>query len=333
MNVLRPGRLAAPRPWALPLVMVALAACSEAVGPDPAPVQDVWQPLGSGIRGTPLVFFEWEGMLAAGGTFRTAGDQPARNIALWDGSHWHPLGLGLDGPVQDLTSFDGDLVAAGFFGADQSRVFRWNGERWQPMGNFSGSGIMALAIHDDILYAGGANLSRWDGSAWHSLEVEVDGEVHAAGRPFVAHGGALIVGVGSDRLARRDGETWTWMDRPPGVHDLVSGDGALYGLAGAYYRWAGSGWEELPPTPTRFSRTVHGGTLVLGLVTLHGARVVRWDGSAWAQLPGEMDDRVTALGSFDGALVAGGPFTSIDDEPLQGAATMYPAWAAGPGGS
>ncbi len=324
------------------LLLALLAACSDSdpVGPDPWPAEEsTWQALGEGLTGSAAAFVEWEGELIVGGRFRTAGDQPARNVARWDGDLWHPLGKGLDGTVQDLAVHQGDLVAAGLFGGslETGRVLRWTGEQWEPVGLLQAAGIMSLAVHDGMLYAQGVDVSRWTGSGWEAAHVQVDGEFHEAEPPMAVHENHLIVAVGSEQLARWDGQAWEWIERPQGLLDLVAGNGELYAQASGvsrFLRWTGSGWEDLPSLPSRRSWTIHAGRLVVGVDGgVSGHRVLWWDGSEWTPVPGGIDGPVYGLGSFGSALLAGGDFTAIDGRSFRGVAGIVPSWATAHGGS
>jgi len=316
---------------ALTLVSLgALGACSDSVAPEPLLGEDgTWEALGEGVIGSPSVFLEFEGDLVAGGSFRTAGDQPARNIARWDGALWHPFGTGLDGPVQSLAVHDGELVAAGAFG--ESRVARWDGEQWHPVGEGPPlSGLLELAVHDGSLFAtgsAGVGLLRWDGGEWVPFQVPADGADHPAVRPVVVHQGDLIVGVGQDQLARWDGEAWSWMERPTPFFVLRSGGDHLFGRGSHFARWTGSEWQELPHPPPETAWTVHEGRLVVATGGLGSHSLVQWVGADWYPLDGQMDGRVNGLGSFGRSLVAGGEFTSIDGVSARGIAGLLPEWA------
>jgi hypothetical protein len=322
------------------LFMMFPVACSDgpaSPAPDSPPVGQ-WQPLGQGLSGSAWSFLEWDGGLVVGGTFHTAGDQPARNIAFWDGTLWHTLGTGLDGPVQALAMLEGDLVAGGFFGQDRSRAYHWDGERWLPLGMLQDGGILAFEVFDGVLYVHGAGVSRWTGSTWETVEVEVGGESRLAERPVAVHDGALVVAAaGSGSLARWDGTSWAWMDRPQGLFALAAGDGELYGLGGtSYFRWTGSGWAEFPAFPTSTSpeaTTVHDGALVVGVRDVGSHRVVRWSGTEWVPLPGHLDARLWELTTWNGTLLAGGEFVAIDESPVRGVARILWVEESAQGGS
>jgi hypothetical protein len=70
-----------------------------------------WSGVGGGVTTSPggglqvtamAVFDDGTGpALFVAGAFATAGGVPARNIAKWDGHHWHPLNRGIGGRVSD----------------------------------------------------------------------------------------------------------------------------------------------------------------------------------------------------------------------------------------
>lgn len=99
----------------------------------------IWWPLGEGTIGfvnalASLEHGEGEPILFAGGTFHTAGGEPASRIARWDGQSWSPLGSGTSHTVHALGAFDtgdgphlyvgGQFTAAG--GETANRIARWH---------------------------------------------------------------------------------------------------------------------------------------------------------------------------------------------------------------
>src|SRR5204862_104226 len=78
------------------------------------------------------------GALIAGGSFTTAGGQPASNIAHWNGTAWSPLGAGINGSVRTIHVLpNGDVIAAGEFtqagGGPAHVITRWNGSGRPPV--------------------------------------------------------------------------------------------------------------------------------------------------------------------------------------------------------
>ncbi len=127
------------------------------------------------------------GELVAGGVFQSAGGVATPNIAKWNGSAWSALGGGLGGPVAEAVRTlalmpDGGgmewLVAGGSFYASGStplsRVARWNGQAWSPVG----------------AVVPGAS----DGGAIGVLSLTLQGELIAGGS-FLGLGGRVIPGI------------------------------------------------------------------------------------------------------------------------------------------
>lgn len=113
------------------------------------------------------------------------------------GGQWSVLGGQpqgrLNGSVRDLTTYDGSLVAGGFFtqaaGVTVNHVARWDGASWSALSGPSGTGtdgtVYALAAHAGHLIAGGlfnqaggvpaSNIARWNGTAWSALPGSANG--------------------------------------------------------------------------------------------------------------------------------------------------------------
>ena len=211
-----------------------------------------WTPLGSGVTGgfQPEVWslhVRPNGDLIVGGTFLAAGGIPASRIARWNGTAWSALGSGVaDGAsvyvtVGALATLpNGDLVAAGDFssagGLPASRIARWNGSTWSPIGSgvpmpfgttsakvrsllVTGNGDLVAAGNSATLLGPGVVMQRWNGSAWMQLTTGLTG----GQSPFVMGlaelpdgdlvAGMTRVGIGgaapSNSLARFDNGTWS----------------------------------------------------------------------------------------------------------------------------
>ena len=80
----------------------------------------------------------------AGGTFTSAGGNPANYVAKWNGSTWSPLGSGVSAvsfasyqvPVSSLAVSGSDVYAGGAFTTagevPANRIAKWNGSNWSP---------------------------------------------------------------------------------------------------------------------------------------------------------------------------------------------------------
>lgn len=138
-----------------------------------------WDPDGSG----PLS--PW---LVVAGDFTTTGLVAANRIAAWDGTAWHALGSGINGPVYALGSYNGELIAAGVFnsagGTAVSNIARYRvGQGWRSVGSGTFFGPIysvaeyqgELVVGGDFLYRvdpqgpGFYSLCRWNGAAVRSV--------------------------------------------------------------------------------------------------------------------------------------------------------------------
>lgn len=175
----------------------------------------------------------------AGGSFYSAGQTTAHNVAKLNGATWSPLvsgtNEGVSGTVYALTVSGTEVIVGGSFGLAAglpvSNVARWDGVRWA--GLFSGTAngvngdVYALASDGVNVYAGGSfnlasgqpvsNVAKWDGVRWSPLfsgtNQGVDGAVYAlhidgsdvyAGGSF-DHAG----GMSATNIAKWDGLRWS----------------------------------------------------------------------------------------------------------------------------
>ncbi len=215
-----------------------------------------WSALGSGMGGTSpfvdalAVFDDGSGpALYAGGRFTAAGGVAANRIAMWNGTSWSALGVGMNAQVRALVGFDdgsgpalyaaGNFTSAGSVAA--SRIAKWKSGAWSPLGSGLSSLGMALAVFDDgngnALYAGGTftsaggavvgKIARWNGSSWSALGSGLGDWVNAlavfddGSGPSLYAGGHFLSASGADarRIARWNGAGWSALAR--GTNDDV----------------------------------------------------------------------------------------------------------------
>jgi len=276
--------------------------------------------------------------LYAGGYFTAAGGFAANFIACWNGSTWAQVGGGVSHWVYALTVFDDGsgagpaLYAGGSFtsagGIAASRIAKWNGSTWAPVGSGLDSSVHALTVFDDgsgdgpALYAGGGFLgagavlahfiARWNGSTWAPVGIGsgTNGQVLAftvfddgsGGGPALYAGGEFTTagGVAANRIAKWNGSTWS---------PLGSGlNGAVWALT-VFDDGLGSG----PALYAGGQFSTAGGVAA--------SQIARWNGSTWAPLGSGVSHWVYALTVFDDgtgggpALYAGGNFTSAGGAP------------------
>jgi len=174
-----------------------------------------WQSLGTGVGGTVTVIRQSGGLVYVGGSFTTAGGNPASRIAVWNGAFWSALGSGLGGTVNAILVDGSDVYVGGSFtsaGGNTARaIAKWNGSTWSPVGqgmlSTSTANVSALARIGSHLYACGTftnasgvltrNIARWDGTKWENLGSGVGNESSAGASRIstaVAWGNDLYVG-------------------------------------------------------------------------------------------------------------------------------------------
>jgi hypothetical protein len=182
-----------------------------------------WSNVGGGVTGTffPMVLAlasHADGLIV-GGIFTAAGGVPASHVARWDGQQWHAMASGrpdfveclhvhegevyagsgtiavwrsgdwdtltpgVNQVVRSMTTYRGDLVAAGFFtnagGTPANRIATWDGQSWNALGSglagvaFGTANVERVGVFNDTLVVGGffdtagnapsLNFAAWEG--------------------------------------------------------------------------------------------------------------------------------------------------------------------------
>lgn len=276
--------------------------------------------LGGGIIGPIYTLLTLpEGSLLAGGGFLQAGDVQANGIARYADERWQFYGSGLGGDSRTrifalLKGPGHEVIAGGVFtaagGVEASRVARWDGLRWWPMGGgLAGGEVKALArMPDGSIIAGGSfrtaegapavGVARWDGKNWRPLGTETGPAsfivaslaVTATGEVIACGSFSSIGGVPATNLARWDGARW--------------------GRLG----------EGSPSTALAVAVLDDGAIVVGGEFTLIAGQsvgsIARWNGSEWSSMAGGMNGGVYALHPLPGGrLLATGRFGSAGGSP------------------
>lgn len=251
--------------------------------------------------------------LYAAGFFDDGPAIDARTLALrWDGATWQPLelqGAGNNGASRILATYNGELVACGFYTIDGNnyRVVRWDAgaSDWVPLSNqitsFSSLEPDAMVAFDGSLYVGGR---------------------HPATQ-----------GLGSARFSRFDGGAWGSVPNLPSaanVQDLIVFDGSLYVsfgdlfAAGAVYRLDQDGgtWAQVGGPVPSFSKFAAVGddlyvagtnSMFLAPVANHVMRLVDGD---WEDVPSPSNYDFTFINTAVGANDGSGPALFIGGEIL-----------------
>ena len=269
-----------------------------------------WSALGSGIvrsaqAGTVNALAYGAGTLYAGGTFDHAGGGTARNVAVWDGNAWLPLGAGIVGEVDALANWNGALYAGGRLQSSNAvplhNLARWTGSAWVDVGGGTLGDVTALTGTLAGLFVGGgfdtaggnahANLAIWNGSAWSDVGGGIDAPVVFN----VVH--SIAAGVSSLFVT--------------GEFSSVGG-----GAVSAHFvaAWNGSAWSNLPaPAGDGLYSFVQVGAAVDygGLPCFGGLSELRpeassiacWTGSTWTPLGGDIANNLPLW--VDAMLVSG----------------------------
>lgn len=281
--------------------------------------------------------------LVVGGAFTGAGGVGANRIALWNGTTFSPLGLGLDDWVTAIAVHDDDGAGPNapslYVGGDFEHagttsalgVARWDGSTWSALGGGLDGSAAALVSFEGSLYVGGffANaggtavnhIARWNGSAWSAVASGFDGPVHAlavydpdgagsaparlvAGGAFKQSGSTVLNGV-----AAWNGTAWTALGTgitAPGAYPSIR----------ALLPVTESGTTKL--YATGLARTAGATSAPVGSVPeAPGGQsvltVAIWDGSAWSTLGGS---------SASGANESGRALALFDDD-ANGSANLF----------
>lgn len=221
------------------------------------------------------------------------------------------------------------LNAMGGFG---SRVVRWNGAAWTPLGDDMNRRVNRLTTFDDgageALYAGGQfsdiggvpmrSVARWDGSAWHEVgggaaftsTLGVTGAASILALAAADDGGGVALFVGGSffssaggipvgGIARWNGASWSSMGQGPQAITVLDIAGFDAGTGPAVY--------------------VAGMFAQIGGVPVQS--VARWNGASWSAVGVLPPGATPAVAGFralavvnDGAgpaLYMGGPLLNL----------------------
>ncbi len=276
--------------------------------------------------------------LYVGGAFTNAGGVLVTNIARFDGTNWHALGVGVGYYIGGLTPAvnvlglrNGLFYAGGSFanagGVPAANIAVWNGSGWAALGAGAANGVngevSALAFLGNDLYVGGNfstaggvsafGVARWNGVAWSPLGEGCKGTVsciRVLGSDIYVGGSFTNVGgVSARAFAKWNGSTWTTWP----IHDWVF---------------------QYPLNGTLNCMVVKGDSLyIVGNLDQAGGiianRVVRYDGTRFYLLGQRPANGFSAphinvgcIGQADDGIYVGGLFNAAEKAP----ANRIPFW-------
>jgi trimeric autotransporter adhesin len=234
-----------------------------------------------------------------------------RSLTRWTRSTKLTIGAGIPGTVRALATRGRSVFAAGDISQKPRNysVLEWDGIAWRPLGKgMSGDGypnVAALAVMDDVLYAGGGftradetearGVAKWNGERWVPVGSGFEGVVScmAVADQYLFVGGYLKVGGNSfSGVAKWNGVSWApaaWLNDPNGqVKAVAFVNGELYvGGTTSFFHSGGR--------PVSYN-------------------VAKWDGIGWTPLNGGVSGGVGRVGvnsliANGNDLIAAGSFT------------------------
>jgi trimeric autotransporter adhesin len=249
--------------------------------------------------------------------------QYTSTVYLREGDSWTALPGAFNGEINTLVYTGGALYAGGYFTAVNTlaatSVARWDGTAWSGLGNGSLYNVMALAIHDDMVYAAGCTVfypfpsdcrgraTRWDGSGWTQIAT-TDSLIEAIA---VTPDGAVYMG----------GHFSTINDLP----------------IAHFARWRAGAWEAAAADltgPVMALDVAPDGALYVGgdfaSQSIPGLKhIARYDGT-WQPLGSGVDGAVTDLEVTDAAVYLSGRLTRAGDKSSEGVAIWHTAVNSAP---
>jgi len=262
------------------------------------------------------------GTIYVGGQFSlkdTAGTEISKNIARWNGASWEAVGGGIDGRVNTMTAFNGDLIAGGAFakagGVTATNVARWNGVAWSALSTGLDGEVDALTVFDSKLIAAGnlptySFVASYNGTPWSRLGGPGTNGPSGRVRSLAVFNNELYVGGSFDKVQGTDAKNvgkWTGGGWLP-VGQILGGEvNALAVHGGALY--AGG----------NFNKTDAGDCIALA----------RWDGALWQPVGqgvrfGGGLGFLRAITDYKGKLITAGLFSTANGQSVTNIAQWSP---------
>ncbi len=283
-------------------------------------------------------------VIYVGGKFTVAGNDSARNVAMWNGHTWSRLGAGINGIVLCMClSPDGNLYVGGEFdtaGVDKAgNIAWWDGVEWHKMETSPNGSVRYITSNKQgKLYISGSfgyignlrtlGLASWDGTSWDTVPKGDGGSA-----PMVCDdSGNVYKGGFSGTYALRN-NYWSLVsyDLSSQTDDLIFGnDGYLYVASyNSVSVWDGN--------EARILTKVNGGTVRALTFTPDGTlyyggkfdsvdtsscmNIAQWKDGAWSSMGSGLNDSVRILVSdSSGSVYAIGDFTRAGEVGVNGIA-------------
>lgn len=279
---------------------------------------------------------------------------PESLAATWSGTSFSPVGNIVGTTISAWATHEDSLYAGGDLetanGESMGNIARWDGFTWHSLASGLNDQVLALAVFDGHLYAGGRfsgtgdgvlvteGVAKWDGVKWSAVGSGLSGDVLALAvfNDELYAGGNFTLGE-SKNIARWNGSRWQGVGggTDKAVHALAAleyGSNAGLYVGGEFTivdtfhsadkvaKWNGEAWEtlgdgldELKDGTAVYALAFYGPTLYAG--GDFEAFFARWNGQNWATW-GVADAPVRAVSTLraadDSTLYIGGSFTQYN---------------------
>jgi len=318
-----------------------------------------WTKLGRGLSSQPAVVKSTGVDAYVGGGFTHVDGLRVNGIAYWSGVRWTPLGEGVSestdhyAPTVRAIALDPvtqDVVVAGKFlnagNIPAPGIARWDGLKWNALGNRSYLGISAAGFLSDgrLVVAGTiateesgdfAPVAWFDGSVMRQLGSNLMGTASSLASTetdrIVVGGNLLVDGVRTN-AAIWNGTTWTAIrvNVDSEVRDVAAGNETLFATGGypnSIARRDGSAWQFIQPVPLNANRIAAlsdqecfvAGSFAPKFGNAYANNIARWRAGEWsvmgAGLTGFVDIfQITDLDWSNGNLYVTGNFDTADSQ-------------------
>lgn len=209
--------------------------------------------------------------------------------------------------VNTLVVYKDELYAAGefsFAGKEKAlNIAKWDGQKWTNVGGGINGVVEKLCVYKNELYVAGFfsmagktkanNIAKWDGKSWTAVGEGLNSTTHT-----------LIVYKEELYAAGEFSET---------------GNQKVNHLA----KWDGAKWSSLSTGIDNdiFALTIHNDELYAAGTFINAGdekekSIFKWNGAAWSEIDAHMNGAITSMLSFQGNLVVGGYFRSVNKVPI-----------------
>jgi len=252
-------------------------------------------------------------------------------IYQWNGAGWTEL-VGLTG-ARRLTRFNGSLIALGdlIIGGQSRSVARLDGSTWTPIDPPFRTGstqtLNDLIVADGQLLIGGRFI--FTGATGYTCFATFDGVSWSNGPalPFThtvaqfCFASAELFASTSGGMYIRAGSAWNPLS-PPGEINMLLAQGPTGSLcvspksgSGPVAEWTGSAWQLIGNVNPGFFGVAPAGLVStrFGLVAYGNfvTRISVYNGFNWGPVSESFGGMISALGQFNGSLIAGQGFRGM----------------------